>query len=205
MIDYFKNWKEQGVEWTSEYLKIGDRVIMYEWERPLMRKYAELLAERHSDVLEVGFGMGILAEELQNIKARSHTILEPHPAIAEKARQWAKGRDSNITIIEDFWQNCWEKLGEFDGIMFDPVEEKSFKDDTFTFFKISSETLLRKGGRLGFFYSQPSLAEEYKKAMTTYFDHFEVYSVKGLKPTPDFIEKGIKDTMLAVIAITPEK
>jgi precorrin-6B methylase 2 len=75
------------------------------------------------DVLEVGFGCGYSATHIQTYHPKSHTIIEYHPVVAERAREWAKDYP-NVTIIEGTWQNALDSLGVFDCIFFDdyPLE-----------------------------------------------------------------------------------
>ncbi len=105
-------------------LKDGKFQVMMEWERPYMEACIDALAST-GDVLEIGFGCGYASTHIQRYKPRSHTIIEYHPVVAAKAREWAK-EYANITIIEDTWQNAIEKLGQFDAIFFDdyPLESE---------------------------------------------------------------------------------
>lgn len=53
----------------------------------------------HHIVKLIGFGMRISANKIQEMGFKSHTILEPHPQVYEKALAWkAEQPDSNITI-----------------------------------------------------------------------------------------------------------
>ena len=103
-------------------------IIMHEWESELMKKHAEFVCERGGNILEIGFGMGISAGFIQDENPVSHTIIELHPQIAEKAREWAADKPS-VTIIEGDWRTVLPTLEEgtiqitpkmFDGVFFDP-------------------------------------------------------------------------------------
>ena len=72
-------------------------IIMMAWEHPLMKRHAEIVCQNGGDILEIGFGMGISAQYIQEYDIDSHTIIEIHPEIAEKAREWAEDKD-NIEI-----------------------------------------------------------------------------------------------------------
>jgi spermidine synthase len=95
----------------------GEQVMMA-WEAPLMERMAELAASRRGDVLEIGFGMGLCAGALQRLAPRSHTIVEAHPQIAERARAWASGR-AGVRVLEGRWQDRLADLTSYDGIAFD--------------------------------------------------------------------------------------
>lgn len=98
--------------------------VMMEWEKPYMQACIDALKPA-GDVLEVGFGCGYSATHIQTYQPKSHTIIEYHPVVAEKARAWAKNY-ANVTIIEDTWQNVLATLGMFDEIFFDdyPLESE---------------------------------------------------------------------------------
>lgn len=98
-------------------LKDGKFQVMMEWEKPYMHACIDAL-KPFGDVLEIGFGLAYSAERIQSFHPKSHTIIEFHPEVANKAREWAK-RYPNVTIVEDTWQNALPKLGVFDCIFFD--------------------------------------------------------------------------------------
>lgn len=113
---------------SCEEMLIKDKVlsVMMPWQKPYMKACIEAL-EPEGDVLEVGFGCGYAATFIQEYHPRSHTIIEYHPTVAKKAREWAKSYQ-NITIIEDTWQNALGKLGVFDTIFFDDTPLESALD-----------------------------------------------------------------------------
>ena len=111
-IEFLKDQNGQEV-----LLKDGQFQVMMEWERPYMESCIEVL-EPQGDVLEVGFGCGYSASAIQCHKPKSHTIIEYHPVVAEKAREWAR-EYSQIQIVENTWQEALGSLGIFDAIFFD--------------------------------------------------------------------------------------
>lgn len=112
-------WDEYGRE---VLLKDGRFQVMMEWEKPYMEACIDAL-QPSGDVLEIGFGCGYSATRIQEYQPRSHTIIEYHPVVVERARKWAENYP-NVKIIEDTWQNALEYLGLFDEIFFDdyPLE-----------------------------------------------------------------------------------
>lgn len=107
-------------------LKDDEFQVMMEWEKPYMKACVDAL-EPFGDVLEVGFGCGYSATFIQDYKPRSHTIIEYHPVVAARAREWAQQYE-NVTIIEDTWQNAIHKIGVFDTIFFDDYPLQSGED-----------------------------------------------------------------------------
>jgi hypothetical protein len=111
-MEYGKD--EQGKELL---LKEGKFQVMMEWEEPYMNACIDAL-KPFGDVLEIGFGLGYSAARIQTYHPKSHTIIEFHPEVAARARDWAK-QYPHVTIIEDTWQNALAQLGLFDCIFFD--------------------------------------------------------------------------------------
>ncbi len=66
----------------------GDEVMM-DWETPIMISMAEEVCRFGGDILEVGFGMGISANEIQKNKIKSHTIIEINSGIYNIAKEWS--------------------------------------------------------------------------------------------------------------------
>ena len=124
-ITYVGDWYE-GLDCLAKTSQ--ELTIMHEWETDLMRQHAEFVCSLGGDILEIGFGMGISADFIQKQGIKSHTIIELHPQIAEKAREWAADKP-NVTILEGDWQEVLPSLKEgtvrtthkkFDGMFFDP-------------------------------------------------------------------------------------
>ena len=98
--------------------------IMMEWERPYMEACIDMLQPR-GHVLEIGFGLGYSATQIQKYKPLSHTIVECDPIVIKKAKEWAKDYN-NIIIVEDIWQKvvCTDRLKIYDEVFMDdfPLE-----------------------------------------------------------------------------------
>ena len=98
-------------------IDFGDEVMM-DWEAPIMSASAAYITQGGGDILEIGFGMGIASNYIQSHSISSHTIVENHPQVISKSREWASGK-SNVTIVSQSWQEVTQSLGTFDGIFFD--------------------------------------------------------------------------------------
>ena len=105
-------------------------VVMMDWEAPLMKRHAEVTCRKpNSDVLEIGFGMGLSATFIQELEPKSHTIVECHPQILEKMKEWVKGRN-NVRIIEGEWYMVKDQFGMYDGIFYDAHNDNAMLKTT---------------------------------------------------------------------------
>ena len=105
--------------------------VMMEWEKPYMKALVNKLKPT-GDVLEIGFGLGYSADQIQQHKIKSHTIIEANPYVLKKLKTWAKKQKHKVNVIEGTWQNKLKTLGTFDIIFFDdsPHEEHHDEDNT---------------------------------------------------------------------------
>ena len=92
--------------------------IMMSWESPIMEASAEWVCSGGGDILEIGFGMGISASFIQQQSISSHTIVESHPDILERALEWARDKP-NVSVIFGEWFRVKDGLGKYDGIFYD--------------------------------------------------------------------------------------
>tara|TARA_R100001509_G_scaffold66502_1_gene36940 strand:- start:26573 stop:27142 length:570 start_codon:yes stop_codon:yes gene_type:complete len=101
--------------------------VMMSWEDSLMKKHADYICQNGGDILELGFGMGIAADYIQANNPASHTIVENHPQVIEKAKAWAVGKP-NVTIVEGDWFNKLSELSTYDGIFADTYGDEHVND-----------------------------------------------------------------------------
>ena len=137
---------------TTKMEEVGDEdvIIMMDWEHPAMSASAAYITENGGDILEIGFGMGISAGYIQSHSISSHTIIEPHPQIVEKAVEWSSEK-SNVTIISQSWADVTGSLGTYDGIFYD-----TSYDDKHNLFSSSLSELTKTGTKLSVFNSYSS-------------------------------------------------
>ncbi|CAG8493447.1 9908_t:CDS:10 [Ambispora leptoticha] len=114
-----------------KYSEDGTRLLDYEnngvmmgWEKPLMEKHAQIICPRENlDILNIGFGLGLIDTEIQKYKPRTHTIIEAHPDVYKHmiAEGWHLKPD--VKIIFGRWQDVLDQLETYDGIFFDTFGE----------------------------------------------------------------------------------
>jgi ubiquinone/menaquinone biosynthesis C-methylase UbiE len=101
--------------------------VMMAWEKPYMKQLIKNLNPR-GHVLEVGFGLGYSATEIQKYKIKSHTIIESDKNVLKKLKQWSKKQKNKVNIVEGFWQDKLKTLNKFDSIFFDDAPLKEYLD-----------------------------------------------------------------------------
>ena len=146
---------------TTKMEEFGDEdvIIMMDWEHPIMSASAAYVTEGGGDILEIGFGMGISAGYIQSHSISSHTIIEPHPQMVEKAVEWSNGK-SNVTIISQSWADVTGSLETYDGIFYDT----SF-DNKHNLFSSSLSELTKPGTKLSVFNSFSSETNDHNIEM----------------------------------------
>ena len=122
-----------------------DKEVMMDWEHPIMSASAAYVTQDGGDILEIGFGMGIASNYIQSHSISSHTIIENHPQIISKSREWANGK-SNVTIISQSWADVTGSLSTYDGIFYDV----DF-DGRWNLFSSSLSGLTKSGTKVTFF------------------------------------------------------
>ena len=101
-----------------------DSVVMHKSEGALMNRLAEIVTKNGGDILEIGFGLGCSASAIQNNpNITSHTIIEVHPEVYERALIWAENK-KNVKIILGDWRDIVPTLSiKYDGILHDTHNE----------------------------------------------------------------------------------
>jgi protein arginine N-methyltransferase 2 len=138
-----------------------ERFIMMDWEDPLMKKHAEVVCQDGGHIIEIGFGLGISANYIQQHDIQSHTIIEIHDDVYELLLDWAKDKENVIPIKGDWFDISNQlELHKYDGIFYDGyggVNEMKIKDfainhlksnGIFTHFNLSGADIFKLGDRL---------------------------------------------------------
>jgi protein arginine N-methyltransferase 2 len=121
--------EESKIYFTDATSPTGRKEVMMDWEAPIMYASAQYVAENGGNILEIGYGMGISAGYIQTFSPRSHTIVEIHPEIANKANKWG-ARRGGVTILQGDWYSLTKEiggLGPYDGIFYDAYADENIK------------------------------------------------------------------------------
>lgn len=190
--------------------ELSDSEIMEDWQIPVMQAMAEATAGPGRDVLEVGFGRGVSATMIQQIGAKSHTIIECNDTVIERYEEWRKdfaGKD--IRLVRGLWQDCLPTLQLFDGIFFHtyPLNQEEYLKyvhESVTFaehFFAPAAQHLRPGGHFSYFSNEiDSLSRAHQRALLRHFASFSVRLVE-LDLPEDVMDTWWSKTIAIVCAV----
>lgn len=122
----------------------GTFQVIMEWEKPYMEAAIDALAPK-GDVLEVGFGLGYAATQIEKAHPKNHTIIDCEAVVLARAKKWAK-HSKKIHLVEGTWQQAMPKMGIFDTIFYDafaPLDEQTlgkYKQDVTDSTRIAEES-----------------------------------------------------------------
>ncbi|KAI5956524.1 RMT2 [Candida jiufengensis] len=127
------------LEYKNNALVTKDRKdgVMMSWETEIMKMGSDSLAkgsyiepsEKDSEIniLNIGFGMGIIDTFIQQEQPTNHYICEAHPDVLKKLRDDGWYEKPNVIILEGRWQDELPKLLSqnifFNGIYYDTFSE----------------------------------------------------------------------------------
>jgi hypothetical protein len=155
---------EDNCIWMKNSDGTQHSIVMHDSEKGLMDCLAHIVTQNGGHILEIGFGMGLSATAIQkNPKVLSHTIIEVHPKIYEKALKWSKDKP-NTKIILGSWQDILPTLDfKYNGILHDT------HNDTFHELLNKLKPLCAEECILGFFeFFDENWVKDYK--------NFNIYS-----------------------------
>jgi len=121
-------------------------VVMHSCELSLMKAMADLTCRNGGHILEIGFGLGISASYIQQNNIESHTIIEVHPEIYERACRWADKQNIPVYVYLGDWMEVLPNIDAiYDGIFHDthldnqvhkflPTIQKNCKNNTIVVF-----------------------------------------------------------------------
>ena len=121
--------------------------VMMGWESPLMEKSAEIICSNGGDILNIGYGMGIIDNFIENYPINSHWIIEAHPQIQTQILKKKWLHKPHVKPLFGKWQDICPSLPKFDGIYLD-----TFGEDLTEFFT-NVHYILKPKGIFSFFYN----------------------------------------------------
>lgn len=143
----------------GDLLDAENRGVMMQWEEPLMEAHAAVLCDIYDDddnenenengvdVLNVGFGLGLIDTAFQEHGVRTHTIIEAHPDVHKKMIDDGWANKSGVHIVFGRWQDHIDNIGDFDAVFFDSFDDVTDMDE----FHVHLPKLVRPGGLYSYF------------------------------------------------------
>lgn len=138
--------------------KEGADGVMMQWEDKLMKMGCDSMFRTIEDIedvnmLNIGFGMGIIDTMIQERNPTKHYICEAHPDVLKKMKQDGWYEKPNVVILEGKWQETLPDLLTkgvfFDGIYYDTFSEH-YEDMVEDLFDLIVG-LLKSSGTFSFF------------------------------------------------------
>lgn len=184
----------------AQGLRIGGQYVMFFAEAELMRRHAThlLAGVDRPDVLEVGLGLGVFAEQLLSLGVGSYTAIEPHEGVVWLAQgRVLRAFGSRATVIARPWQLAELPAQAYDAIMYDTWPPDGYADTDFALFvEQVAIQCLRPGGRLSFFHSGQRLTDARREVLDRHFAEWSTVSYtmpehltpnSWTKPSRDFL------------------
>jgi len=155
------NYKDIKLNFLDNKIVIEENIdlyVMIDWETPIMKKHADIVCQNGGDILEIGFGMGIFSNFVNSYNnINTHTIVEIHPQIIEKVKEWMKDKN-NVILIEGDWYEMQDEIKKrkYDGIFIDTFLDKNEKKIKYLLPHIIKDGTIfsyfspRMGGQMGY-------------------------------------------------------
>lgn len=184
----FQRWNEMPVALTEDQLLVGGWQVMQSWEAPLMDVLAQEVTAGGGDILEIGFGMGISANQIVANGCTTYTVIEIHPGIAANARKFASEQNLPCEVIEGAWQDVVPSLDrQFDGVLFDtyPLSGEERGKNHFSFIPVAPSLLRDSGVFVCYSDDTKQFRSDHLELLLTHFDEVTLHKVTGLVPPKD--------------------
>tara|TARA_R110000751_G_scaffold19792_3_gene58849 strand:+ start:562 stop:1179 length:618 start_codon:yes stop_codon:yes gene_type:complete len=166
--------------------------VMMGWERDIMKHDASIICKNGGDILNIGFGLGIIDNYIQSHNPKSHWIIEYHPDVYNKMVEDGWLEKPNVNIIFKPWQEVLGDLPKFDGIYFDTWHEDQFLFDDYV------SRILKEGGIYSFF-NNPRIPHQKINSLTSQLlkENFDIImnpvEIKGpIENAESYFDKDIK-------------
>ena len=122
---FSKPYIDQKLTYTPDGQLIDEQsnAVMMTWEDVIMKHQAEDLCWNGGDILNIGFGLGLIDTYIQDNLPKSHWIIELHPDVHTKMVEDGWLQKPNVTCIFKSWQDVYKYLPKFDAIYIDTWQD----------------------------------------------------------------------------------
>ncbi|MEZ4104440.1 MAG: rRNA adenine N-6-methyltransferase family protein [Candidatus Paceibacterota bacterium] len=131
-------------EMKNDILYAGEEPLVALSEKELQEFFIKRFIRKSDKVLEIGYGLGLSAKAIADIKPKVHVIVELNRELCERA----ENEISNAEIVNDNWKNLEVSLfKKIDKVVYEVGPEKSNlegKDFALAHVKPAVEVILKK-------------------------------------------------------------
>ena len=154
--DLEENWKNLEIEITTtktgeEILVIENLEVMASFQKPYMKKLAEIACSNGGDILNVGFGLGLADTFIESYrpKINEHHIVELNTEVFLNAKKWKASQLNfeKICLHHGNWKDVIPTIKKpFDGILYDayPLKADELCRDFIPFLEVIIQNKLIK-------------------------------------------------------------
>eukprot|EP00941_MAST-03F_sp_MAST-3F-sp1_P003676 g3676.t1 len=133
-------WVTEAAHLDQERLDIDGHPVMQRWETTYMDELARVACSNGGTVLEVGFGMGISANAVQQHSIDKHVILEANADVFKTLCTFAKSSQRKVIPVgPGLWQDTLPGIAResVDGVLYDtyPLTKEEQHTHQFEFVK----------------------------------------------------------------------
>lgn len=161
--------------------------LMGSYQEPYMKKLAEIVTRNGGNILNIGYGLGIIDNEIEKKRKtgsiQKHFVIEINNHIANKAREKA-----DLIVFSGSYKERIKDIPDntLDAVVYDgfPLSEKDIHRDGVTFLKVVAESgKLKKGAIITFF---ADVCGEFSKEFISYITElgFDFENLEQVKITP---------------------
>ena len=151
-------WKKMPAVFSEGKLSIAGHPVMEDWEDSYMQELAQIATSNGGVVLELGFGLGISANYVQQQPIDKHIIIEANEEVYVRLEEFAKNATFEVEPRLGLWEEILPSIPDvnIDGILFDtyPLSEEEIECE-FPFFE-HAYRVLKKGGIFTYYSSEVS-------------------------------------------------
>ena len=194
-----KGYLETDLTYTSDGNLLDEygRFVMMEWEKDWMQESAKVICKNGGDILNIGFGMGLIDSFIQQHNPKSHWIIEPHPIVFDKIKKDGWLNKENVNVLFSKWQDVIDDLPQFDGIYIDTWKDNGFYD----LFLPKLHKILKPNGIFSFWNRDTNLNSliEIKNILKSDFDINYVEINLSNIPKQQYWSKSNKNCIIPII------
>lgn len=154
--------------------------LMSQQENYIMLKSAEVICQNGGNILNVGYGLGIIDSFIKTHSIDSHHIIELHPQLHQNALD-AGFQNVHLGDWRDILPTLISQNLKFDGIYFDTYNIVGYVDEWIDF-SLQVDSILNEGGIFSYINASDRLeVEDYLINTLNYTKHTNILPLQDLQ------------------------